>query len=202
VDVHIEEQPIEHARIPIAFKIERILTVSIPQSGFAGIHLQEMTVEPAWVKDYDEIKGEGPTRWLKRFDTSHWGLIAASRARERIGGAVIAFDTLGIHLLGGARMSPSCGTSVFVPTFARRASAPRCFEPLNVGAEHATAEAWWWRRRTSMCPPVGSMAVWAASCEPLIAWPRRTFQERFSCCGAKNCEILICSLRRRVAKAG
>jgi hypothetical protein len=34
VDVHIEEQPIEslveHARIPIAFKVERILTVSIP----------------------------------------------------------------------------------------------------------------------------------------------------------------------------
>ena len=80
LDVLIEEQPIEclveHARIPIAFKVERILTVSIPQSGFAGIHLQEMTVEPAWVKDYDEIKGEGPTRWLKRFDTSHWGLIA------------------------------------------------------------------------------------------------------------------------------
>jgi len=105
VDVHIEQQPIEylveHARIPIAFKVERILTVTIPQSGFGGIHLHEMTVEPAWVKDYDEIKGEGPTRWLKRFDTSHWGLIAASRAGERIGGAVIAFDTPGIHLLDG-----------------------------------------------------------------------------------------------------
>jgi GNAT superfamily N-acetyltransferase len=105
VDVHIEEQPIEclveHARIPIAFKVERILTVSIPLSGFAGIHLQELTVEPAWVKDYDAIKGEGPTRWLKRFDTSHWGLIAASRAGERVGGAVIAFDTPGIHLLDG-----------------------------------------------------------------------------------------------------
>jgi GNAT superfamily N-acetyltransferase len=105
VDVHIEEQPIESlvelARIPIAFKVERILAVSIPQSGFAGIHLQEMTVEQAWVKDYDEIKGAGPTRWLTRFDTSHWGLIAATRAGVLIGGAVIAFDTPGIHLLDG-----------------------------------------------------------------------------------------------------
>jgi hypothetical protein len=51
---HIEEQPIEflteHARIPIAFTVERILTVSIPESGFAGIHLQEMTVESAWLR--------------------------------------------------------------------------------------------------------------------------------------------------------
>jgi hypothetical protein len=105
VDIHIEEQAIdrlaEHAKIPIAFTVERILTVSIPGRGLAGIHLHETTLDAPWLKDYDAIKGEGPTRWPKRFDTSQWGLIAAMHASERIGGAVIAFNTPAIHLLEG-----------------------------------------------------------------------------------------------------
>jgi GNAT superfamily N-acetyltransferase len=105
VDVHIEEQPIEflveHARVPIAFTVERILTVSIPQSGFCRNPFAGVDGRVSVVKDYDAIKGEGPARWLKRFDTSNWGLITARRAGERIGGAVIAFNTPGIHLLNG-----------------------------------------------------------------------------------------------------
>jgi GNAT superfamily N-acetyltransferase len=105
LDIQIEEQSIdrlvEHANIPIAFTVERILTVSIPGRGLAGIHLQETTLDSPWLKDYDAIKGEGPTRWRKRFDTSQWGLIAAMRAGERIGGAVIAFNTPALQLLDG-----------------------------------------------------------------------------------------------------
>ena|SRR5438552_6390187 len=102
-DLRIEEQPIarldEHAQVPIAFVVERILGVSAPDSGLGGIRLTEAAVETPWVKDYDAIKGEGPTRWPKRFDTSNWGLIAAYDRRERIGGAVIAFNTADVHML-------------------------------------------------------------------------------------------------------
>jgi GNAT superfamily N-acetyltransferase len=58
-------------------------------------------VEVPWVKDYDAIKGEGPTRWPKRFDVANWGLLAAHDAGHRVGGAVLAFNTAGVNLLEG-----------------------------------------------------------------------------------------------------
>jgi hypothetical protein len=30
-------------------------------------------VADPYVKDYDAIEGEGPSRWAKRFDVSTWG---------------------------------------------------------------------------------------------------------------------------------
>jgi GNAT superfamily N-acetyltransferase len=105
VELRISEEPVdhldEHAKIPIAFKVERILSVSALASGLAGIRLSETAVEKAWVKDYEAIKGEGPTGWPKRFDTSNWGLIAAHDGRKRVGGAVIAYNTAGVHMLEG-----------------------------------------------------------------------------------------------------
>jgi GNAT superfamily N-acetyltransferase len=67
-----------------------------------GMLLNETPVESPWVKDYDAIKAEGPTRWPKRFDTSSWGHLAACDGGDRIGGAVVAFNTPGLHMLEGA----------------------------------------------------------------------------------------------------
>jgi GNAT superfamily N-acetyltransferase len=107
VELRIIEEPMarlaEHARIPTAFRVERILTVSTPANGLGGIHLSEAVVDVPWVKDYDAIEGEGPTRWPARFDTSNWGLLAAFSASQRVGGAVIAFDTPGVLMLSGRR---------------------------------------------------------------------------------------------------
>jgi GNAT superfamily N-acetyltransferase len=101
----IEEEPIgrldEHATISTAFTVERILQVSMPDAGLGGVRLSEVQVDPPWVKDYDAIAGEGPTRWSRRFDTSNWGLLAAYDERRRIGGAVVAFDTAGVQMLEG-----------------------------------------------------------------------------------------------------
>ena len=103
MDIQIREEPIErlgeHALIVIAFTVERIFVVTTPERGFGGIRLTEAAVEKPWVKDYDAIKGEGPTRWARRFDVSSWGLIAAYETDRRIGGAVIAFNTAGVHML-------------------------------------------------------------------------------------------------------
>jgi GNAT superfamily N-acetyltransferase len=98
-ELAIHEEPIErldeHAEISIAFLVERILAVSLLEDGLGGVRLIETSIASPWIKDYDAIKGEGPTRWLKRFDTSGWGLIAAYDSDARIGGAVVA---LGLEL--------------------------------------------------------------------------------------------------------
>jgi GNAT superfamily N-acetyltransferase len=102
--VDIREEPIaalaEHARISIAFQVDRVLDVREVADGLGGLTLHERVVEATYLKDYDAIKGEGPTPWAKRFDVSNWGLIGA-HAGTRIGGAVIAFNTPGVNMLEG-----------------------------------------------------------------------------------------------------
>ncbi len=91
----------QHASIPIAFLVERIFEISGPGKGLAGTGLTDVTVERPWEKDYDAITGESPTLWLTRFDTTNWGLIAAYDGADRVGGAVIAFNTQGVNMLEG-----------------------------------------------------------------------------------------------------
>jgi GNAT superfamily N-acetyltransferase len=101
--VQILDEPMSqlslHGAISIAFQVDRILEVSTPDGGMGGITLREQIVYPPFVKDYDAIKGKGPARWLTRFDTTNWGLIAAYVNGDRIGGAVIAHDAADVDLL-------------------------------------------------------------------------------------------------------
>ena len=89
----------QHAQVPIVFLVERVLKVSTPDAGLRGLVLEEVPVEVPWVKDYDAVKGEGPTRWAKRFDVTNWGLLAVHDGEHRVGGAVLAFNTAGVNLL-------------------------------------------------------------------------------------------------------
>jgi GNAT superfamily N-acetyltransferase len=99
--LELREEPLSalelHAEISIAFLVDRLLEVSVPDSGLGGIRLREQPVKWPYVKDYDEE--EGPTRWPERFDTSNWGLISAHREGRRVGGAVIAHDTPALYRL-------------------------------------------------------------------------------------------------------
>jgi|ERR1022692_1516693 GNAT superfamily N-acetyltransferase len=101
----IVEEPIacldQHSEIPIAFEVATVLEVSMLEAGLGGLTRPEVPVEVPWVKDYDGIKGEGPTRSAKRFDVSNWGLLAAYDGDVRVGGAVIAFNTGGVTMLEG-----------------------------------------------------------------------------------------------------
>jgi GNAT superfamily N-acetyltransferase len=105
VTVRIEEESIdrlgEHATVPIAFLVERVLEVSPVDGGLGGIALTERHLETPWVKDYDAIEGEGPTRWGRHFDVANWGLLAAHDGEGRVGGAVVAFGTPGVDMLEG-----------------------------------------------------------------------------------------------------
>jgi GNAT superfamily N-acetyltransferase len=91
----------EHGRISIAFVVDRILEVVLTDGGLGGVSLTETPVADPYVKDYDTIAGEGPARWAERFDVSNWGLIAACGDGARVGGAVIAFRTADLRMLGG-----------------------------------------------------------------------------------------------------
>jgi GNAT superfamily N-acetyltransferase len=105
VGVEVREEPlsalVDHARIPIAFEVERVLDVSALGDGLRGLVVAERPVEASYEKDYDTLEGEGPTRWLTRFDVSNWGLIAAHRDTSRVGGAVVAFNTASVDMLEG-----------------------------------------------------------------------------------------------------
>lgn len=102
-NLRVVEEPLsrldEYATIPISFVVKRVLNVSVQNAGLDGIRLDIAELDTPWIKDSDAIKGEGPTRWPKRFDMTNWGMLAAYRDEERVGGAVIAFRTPEVRML-------------------------------------------------------------------------------------------------------
>jgi GNAT superfamily N-acetyltransferase len=105
--VRIAEEPIAklalHGEVPIAFLVERVLDVTLVDGGIGGVVMSERNVEAPWLKDYDAVRGEGPTDWATRFDVTNWGLISAHEADRRVGGAVVAFNSAGVSMLEGRR---------------------------------------------------------------------------------------------------
>jgi GNAT superfamily N-acetyltransferase len=91
----------EYARVPIAFEVREVLAVVAPDAGLGGLHLVAAPVAVPYVKDYDAEPGQHPTRWPAHFDTSGWGILSAWLAGERVGGAVVAWDTAGLDLMDG-----------------------------------------------------------------------------------------------------
>lgn len=90
-----------HGEIPIAFTVRSRLRVDLIDAGLGGFHLTEERVDPPYVKDYDAIHGDGPARWLRRWDTSNWGVLSAWLGETRVGGLVVAWNTEGVNMLEG-----------------------------------------------------------------------------------------------------
>jgi GNAT superfamily N-acetyltransferase len=93
-EIELTEDPIaalaDHARVSIAFDVDRVIEIEVHNNDFV---LSERRLDVSYRKDYDEIPGEGPASWAKRFNLSNWGLIGARLDGRRVGGAVIAFNT-------------------------------------------------------------------------------------------------------------
>jgi GNAT superfamily N-acetyltransferase len=83
----------EYATIPIAFEVRDVLDLST---------MTPRSIETTYVKNYD-LDGGSPTDWPARFDVSRWVLLVARVDGRRVGGAVVAFDTPEVHMLGGQR---------------------------------------------------------------------------------------------------
>ena len=101
--IEVSEEPLaaltEYARIPIAFAVRRILELAVKGNGLGGFILSERSLAAPYIKDYDAIEGEGPTRWASRFDLTNWQVFAAQAEGRRVGGAVVARDTPGLTML-------------------------------------------------------------------------------------------------------
>lgn len=88
----------DYARVPIAFEVRTVLDVRAADDG--GFTLSERAIDPPYTKDYDVH--EGPESWT-RFDLRNWGWFGALADGRRVGGAAVAFDTPGVHMLEGRR---------------------------------------------------------------------------------------------------
>jgi len=93
----------QYGRISPAFLVDSRFVVDPIENGLGGLRLRLESVTPPYVKDYDADSGHGPEHWLERWDISHWGVQSAFEGGKRVGGALIARDTPGVHMLDGRR---------------------------------------------------------------------------------------------------
>ncbi|MBI1928885.1 GNAT family N-acetyltransferase [Candidatus Poribacteria bacterium] len=93
----------DYGQVSIAFRVDTRFRVEPVDHGLGGFLLVEEKVEPPYVKDYDSDKGEGPTRWRKRWNIEHWGVLSAFDGDWRVGGVVVAYDTEGVFMLEGRK---------------------------------------------------------------------------------------------------
>jgi GNAT superfamily N-acetyltransferase len=89
----------DYGEIPIRFEVRSLFEIEGDDPSTAV--LLEKAVAQPWVKDYDAIKGEGPTRWPKRWNVANWGLLAAYEDDRWVGGCVLAYNTDGVNKLEG-----------------------------------------------------------------------------------------------------
>ena len=131
-DCRIEEQSpdalADYSRVTSNFKVRCIYHVQLIDNGLGGIVLQEREVEAPYVKDYDAVKGEGPTRWAKRWDISNWGVLSAFIDDVRVGGCVIAWDTPGVDKLEGRKDVAALWDIRVAPEHRRQGIGSRLFE--------------------------------------------------------------------------
>ena len=80
-----------------------MLSVVADDRGLGGLRLMVRAVDPSFVKDYDSESSNHPNLWGDRFDVSRWGFLAALLDGERLGSAVVAWDTPGVEMLEGRR---------------------------------------------------------------------------------------------------
>lgn len=85
-----------YAQVPMVLTVRSRYRAESVHGGLGGWALHEEPVYPSWEKDYDAA--ESPTRWLEH-DISHWAFFAAHDGRHRVGGAVVAWNSPGLHML-------------------------------------------------------------------------------------------------------
>jgi ribosomal protein S18 acetylase RimI-like enzyme len=91
----------EYEKVPMSLMVETVFRVELLDNGLGGVKFFEELVEKPFVKDYDALENERPSRWPTRFDLSNWGIFSAFDGTKRIGGAAVAWKTPAIFMLEG-----------------------------------------------------------------------------------------------------
>jgi GNAT superfamily N-acetyltransferase len=86
-----------HIAVPSVFTSHTVFDVQLAAGDW---RLSERTTVLPFEKNYD--LAEDPMEWL-RFDTSRWVVVSAFEGEERVGGAIVAFDSPGVDMLEGRR---------------------------------------------------------------------------------------------------
>ena len=92
---------IEYSTVPMRYEVESRFRVDLLDDGLGGMVLSEERISPAYMRDFDVLDGEGPTRWLKKFDTSNWSVFFARKDGVAVSAAMAIFRTPNVFLLGG-----------------------------------------------------------------------------------------------------
>jgi GNAT superfamily N-acetyltransferase len=92
----------EYEKISIAFEVKTRFRVELLNDGLNGVKLTEETLDAPFIKDYDAIETERPSRWNERFELENWGILSAFDGAKRIGGAAIAWKTPEVSMLDGS----------------------------------------------------------------------------------------------------
>jgi len=90
----------EYATISCSFWVRSLLCVDWLDSGLHGIRLTEQAVSHPYLKNYDAL-GQSPLTWNRRWDMGNWGIFIARDAGKIVGGAVVAWRTVGLNMLEG-----------------------------------------------------------------------------------------------------
>ena len=91
----------EYASVASKFLVTSVLDAQPIPNGLGGWRLMERLVPVPYEKDYDRL--EPPIRWAKQWDLGNWTILAAYPVDggNRLGGAVVAHRTPGVHMLEG-----------------------------------------------------------------------------------------------------
>ena len=100
MDLQIREETVadleDYAQVPMVLAVSSRYRTEPIDRGLGGWCLTEEAVDP-YRKDIDEI--EPPTSWLKLDGVSNWSVFAAYDGQDRVGGAVVAWNSPSLHML-------------------------------------------------------------------------------------------------------
>ena len=85
-----------YAQVPMVLTVRSRYRAELVDGGLGGWTLNEEPVYPPYDRDDSEL--DSPTRWL-RHDISNWAFFAAYEGQHRVGGAIVAWNSPGLHML-------------------------------------------------------------------------------------------------------
>jgi len=122
----------EYASIETHFTVNERLRIVEGEHGF---ELNSVPIEP-WTKNYDYFCCDRPAMWKRRFDTSNWKIFLSRDAGQRTGGAVVAWKTPNLDMLGG-RSDTACLWGIRIaPAHRGRGMGHRLFSAVEEWARN------------------------------------------------------------------